>query len=148
MRTHARVVSALLVAALLGGPLGSLAGAQQPAPPQTPQTQPPQTPPARPAPDLFQESLKAERVVARDQSSAYDAGAVVVNVFLVPGRAITCGLGAVVGVGVLALTLGTGYRAASSVWQEGCGGKWIVSGEDLRPDSVSGRPVVDYTEMR
>ena len=147
MRTHARVVSALLVTALLGGPLGSLAGAQQPAPPQTPPT--PQTQPAKPAPDLFQESLKAERMVARDQSSsAYDAGAVVVNVVLVPGRAVTCGLGAVVGVGVLALTLGTGYRAASSVWQEGCGGKWIVSGDDLRPDSVSGRPVVDYTEMR
>ncbi len=132
MKTGARVVSALLVMALLGGPLASLAGAQQPAQP--------------PAPDLFQESLKAERATAQ-QSSAYDAGAIVTNVFLVPGRAITCGLGGIVGVGVLALTLGTAYKAASAVWHEGCGGRCTVTGEDIRPDGVSGRPV-DYTEMR
>jgi hypothetical protein len=132
MTTHTRVVSALLVMALLGGPLASLAGAQQPAQP--------------PAPDLFQESLKAERASGQ-QSSTYDAGAIVTNIFLVPGRAITCGLGGVVGVAVLAATLGTGYRAASAVWHEGCGGKWTVTGEDIRPDGVSGRPV-DYTEMR
>jgi hypothetical protein len=132
MKTGTRVVSALLVMALLGGPLASLAGAQQPAQP--------------PAPDLFQESLKAERSTGQ-QSSAYDAGAIVTNVFLVPGRAITCGLGGLVGVGVLALTLGTAYKAASAVWHEGCGGRWTVTGEDIRPDGVSGRPV-DYTEMR
>ena len=132
MKTGTRVVSALLVMALLGGPLASLAGAQQPAQP--------------PAPDLFQESLKAERATGQ-QSSAYDAGAIVTNVFLVPGRAITCGLGGIVGVGLLALTLGTAYKAASAVWHEGCGGRWTVTGEDIRPDGVSGRPV-DYTEMR
>jgi len=132
MKTGTRVVSALLVMALLGGPLASLAGAQQPAQP--------------PAPDLFQESLKAERATSQ-QSSAYDAGAIVTNVFLVPGRAITCGLGGIVGVGLLALTLGTAYKAASAVWHEGCGGRWTVTGEDIRPDGVSGRPV-DYTEMR
>jgi hypothetical protein len=132
MRTGTRIVSSLLVMALLGGPLASLAGAQQPAQP--------------PAPDLFQESLKAERTTSQ-QSSAYDAGAIVTNVFLVPGRAITCGLGGVVGVAVLALTLGTAYKAASGVWHEGCGGKWTVTGDDMRPDGVSGRPV-DYTEMR
>jgi hypothetical protein len=131
MKTHTRVVSAVLVMALLG-PLASLAGAQQPAQP--------------PAPDLFQESLKAERATGQ-QSSAYGAGAIVTNVFLVPGRAITCGLGGIVGVGVLALTLGTAYKAASAVWHEGCGGRWTVTGEDIRPDGVSGRPV-DYTEMR
>ena len=141
MKTHTRVVSALLVAALLGGPLSTLASAQQPAPPAA---QPPAAQP--PAPDLFQESLKAERASAR-QSKAYDAGAVVTNIFLVPGRAITCALGAVIGVGVLAATLGTGYRASSAVWQEGCGGKWVVTGDDIRPDAASNRPL-DYTEMR
>lgn len=132
MRTGARIVSTLLVVALLGGPLASLAGAQQPAQP--------------PAPDLFQESLKAERATGQ-QSSAYDAGAIITNVFLVPGRAITCGAGGVLGVALLAITLGTAYKAASSVWHEGCGGKWTVTGEDIRPDGVSGRPL-DYTEMR
>jgi hypothetical protein len=155
MKTHTRVVSALLVAVLVGGPLSTLASAQQPAQPpapavqQPPAAQPPAAqPPAvqPPAPDLFQESLKAERTTPR-QSRAYDAGAVVTNVFLVPGRAITCGIGALLGVGVLAVTLGTAYRASSAVWNEGCGGKWVVTGDDLRPDGPSNRPL-DYTEMR
>jgi hypothetical protein len=133
MTAWSRLTSALLVMVFLAGPLGSLAAAQQPAQP--------------PAPDLFQEQLKAQRAAAKEPSSAYDAGAVVTNIFLVPGRAITCGLGGLVGVGVLAITLGTGYKAASAVWHEGCGGKWTVSADDIRPDGVSGRPL-DYTEMR
>jgi len=141
MTAWSRLISALLVVALLGGPLASLAGAQQPAPPPAPPapTQPP-------APDLFQEQLKSERPVS-EPSGAYQAGAVVTNIFYVPGRAITCSLAAVLGVGVLALTLGTQYRAASDVWREGCGGRWVVGPDDLRPDGVSGRPY-DYTEMR
>ncbi len=120
MITRTRVVSALLTSVLLAGPLTPLAGAQQP-------TQPP-------APDLFQETLKAERENERSRG-AYDAGAVAVNVFLVPGRAITCVLGSVAGIVALAATLGTGYRAASAAVHEGCGGKWTVSGDDLRPES-------------
>lgn len=122
MITRTRMVSALLAALLLAGPLTPLAGAQQP-------TQPP-------APDLFQETLKAERESERSRGS-YDAGAVAVNVFLVPGRAITCLLGSVVGIVALAATLGTGYRAASAAVHEGCGGKWMVTGDDLRPDARS-----------
>ena len=120
MITRTRMVSTLLAALLLAGPLTPLAGAQQP-------TQPP-------APDLFQETLKAERESERSRGS-YDAGAVAVNVFLVPGRAITCVLGSVVGLVALAVTLGTGYRAASAAVHEGCGGKWVVTGDDLRPDA-------------
>jgi hypothetical protein len=126
--TRTRVISALLVMVLLGGPLAT--SAQQPAPPPAPSTQPP-------APDLFQESLKAER--ESGGTALYAVGAVVTNIFLVPGRALTCGLGAVVGVGVLAATIGTGYRAASAVWHEGCGGKWVVGPDDLRPDTSGGR---------
>lgn len=120
MITRTRVGSALLAALLLAGPLTPLAGAQQPA-----------TPPA--TPDLFQETLKAEQESERSRG-AYDAGAVAVNVFLVPGRAITCFLGGVVGVVALAVTFGTGYRAASAAVHEGCGGKWVVTGDDLRPE--------------
>jgi hypothetical protein len=130
MMTRTRVVSALLVMVLLGGPLATVVGAQQPAPPPAPSAQPP-------APDLFQESLKAER--SSSGGGLYGVGAAVTNVFLVPGRAFTCALGGVVGVGVLAVTLGTGYRAAAAVWAEGCGGKWFVTGDDLRPDSTGGR---------
>lgn len=132
MSSWTRVVSALIVALLLGGPWASLAAAQQPAQP--------------PAPDLFQETLKAEQSASKQQGY-YDAGAIVTNIFLVPGRAITCGLGGVVGVVVLAATLGTAYRAASDVWHEGCGGKWVVTGDDIRPDSVTGRHM-DTWEQR
>jgi hypothetical protein len=127
-----RVVSALLVALLLSGLLASTVAAQQPAQP--------------PAPDLFQETLKADEGAGR-HDGAYSAGAVVTNVFLVPGRAITCVLGSVVGVVVLGATLGSGYRAASTVVHEGCGGKWVVTGEDLRPETAAGRHM-DAWEQR
>ena len=120
MIRRTRVVSAMLIALLLAGPLVPHAGAQQPAQP--------------PAPDLFQETLKAQRDDERSRGS-YDAGAVAVNVFLVPGRAITCVLGGVAGLVALAATLGTAYRAASAAVHEGCGGRWVVTGDDLRPDA-------------
>lgn len=123
MITRTRVVSAMLVTLLLAGPLVPLAGAQQPAQP--------------PAPDLFQETLKAQRDDERTKGN-YDAGAVAVNVFLVPGRAITCMLGGVAGLVALVATFGTAYRAASAAVHEGCGGRWMVSGDDLRPDARTG----------
>ena len=52
--------------------------------------------------------------------------------FYVPGKVITCAVGAAVGGALLALTLGTGYKAAVALGKEGCGGKWAVTGEDLR----------------
>jgi hypothetical protein len=115
-----RVVSAVLAALLLAGPLAPIAGAQQPAQP--------------PAPDLFQETLKAQRDDERSKG-AYDAGAVAVNILLAPGRAITCVIGGALGIALLGATLGTGYRAASAAMHEGCGGRWVVTGEDLRPDA-------------
>jgi hypothetical protein len=41
----------------------------------------------------------------------------------------------VAGLVVLAATFGTAYRAASAAVHEGCGGKWMVTGDDLRPDA-------------
>ena len=130
MIRRTRVVSALLGALLLAGPLAPIAGAQQPAPTQ-------------PAPDLFQESIKAQEDAERSRG-AYNAGAVAVNVFLVPGRAITCVLGGAVGVVALAATFGTGYRFASAAVHEGCGGKWLVTGDDLRPDTLSRTGMESY----
>ena len=129
MITRTRAISALLTAILLAGPFTPLASAQQP-------TQPP-------APDLFQETLKNERDGERSRGT-YDAGAVAVNVFLVPGRAITCVLGSVAGIVALAATLGTGYRAASAAVHEGCGGKWTVTGDDLRPEAGRSRGMESY----
>ncbi|HXH81658.1 MAG TPA: hypothetical protein VNN07_01875 [Candidatus Tectomicrobia bacterium] len=129
MRTALRVVAAAMAAVVLAGPLAAVhAQQQQPAPP-----------PARPAPEVFKETLKAQEDAQREQE-LYDAGAVAVNAFLIPGRAVTCVLGSATSIGVLALTLGTGYRAASAVFREGCGGKWVVSGEDLRDEVPTSRP--------
>jgi hypothetical protein len=116
-----------------------------PAPPMQPVPPAVPAPPAAPAPavappapvtqpDLFQEALKAEARASGAKQVLYEAGAVVTNVFLIPGRAITCTLGAGLGVVVLALTFGTGYKTAAGAFDEGCGGKWIVTGDDLKPE--------------
>ena len=101
-------------------------------PPAQPMPPAPSTQPAQP--DLFQETLKAQRASDRSQG-LYTTQAAVVNVFRVPGHAITCAAGVVVGIGVLMLSLGSGYKAASGAFNEGCGGKWIVRGDDMRPDT-------------
>jgi hypothetical protein len=125
MMSRTRVVSALLVALMLATPLVTIASAQQPPPP--------------PAPEMFEETLKAQQA-AEANRGVYNAGAVATNIFLVPGRAITCILGGAVSIVVLAATLGTAYRAASDAMHEGCGGKWTVSGDDLRPEGPTARP--------
>lgn len=124
-----------------GQPAPVLPAPMQPVPPAPAQPTPPPPPVVAPPPaptvaqpDLFQEALKADRRVAGAKQGLYEAGAVVTNVFLIPGRAITCALGATLGVAVLALTFGTGYKTAAGAFDEGCGGKWVVTGDDLKPD--------------
>ena len=120
--TAARVVAATVALCMTLTGLVPYAAAQQP-PPASAQGQP----------ELFQEQLKVAPEYERHRG-LYTTGAVFVNMFLVPGRAITCGLGGLTAGGLLLVTLGSAYRAAASVVREGCGGKWIVTGDDLRPD--------------
>ena len=122
--------------------------AAQPVAPAPVQPAPPAPAAAQPAqpmqPDLFQETLKGQR--ASDKSQwLYNTEAIFVSIFMVPGRAITCAAGTVVGVGLLGISLGSGYRAATNIFHEGCGGKWIVTGDDLRPDTPSSLVVTDPT---
>jgi hypothetical protein len=161
----ARFLTSVSIASfVVAGPLAPLAHAQQQAPPaevvqaqptapaEVVQAQPtapaeavqvqPTAPPPPAQPDLFQEKLKGERATDRSQGF-YNAEAVLVNVFLVPGRAITCAAGTIVGVTILAVSLGSGYRPATAMINEGCGGKWIVKGDDLRPDAPSSLVVTD-----
>jgi glucose/arabinose dehydrogenase len=155
-----KFLTSIVIASLaLAGPLAPLAHAQQSdqpaesaqaaepaqAVPQASQTaqavqviQPaPIAQPMQPAPpaqpDLFQETLKAEAASGR-QRGLYATEAVVVNMVRVPGKAVTCAAGSVVGVGILILSLGSGYRPASAIFHEGCTGKWWLSGDDVRPD--------------
>jgi type IV secretory pathway VirB10-like protein len=117
--------------------------AAQPVAPAPVQPAPAAAQPAQPMqPDLFQETLKGQR--ASDKSQwLYNTEAIFVSIFMVPGRAITCAAGTVVGVGLLGISLGSGYRAATNIFHEGCGGKWIVTGDDLRPDTPSSVVVTD-----
>lgn len=118
---------ALLVACstLLAGPLTSRALAQQPAQPAKP--------------ELLPETLKpSDQTPSR--IDAYDVGAGVANVVAIPGKAVLCTVGGAFAFAVLVITAGSGYKAATRIATEGCGGKWILTGEDLRPDEPELKP--------
>ncbi len=116
MKSRTRVVSALLVALMLATPLATIASAQQPPPP--------------PAPEMFQDSLKAQQAAEADRK-IYDAGAIATNVFLVPGRAITCVLGGAVG--IAASRRDAWHRLPCRVGRHARGLRWQVDGDRRRP---------------
>ena len=116
------IVLAVVLSLLFSGPFATFAAAQQPVPPPPP---------------LLQEEMKTSDG-GPEPSAAYDVGAGVVNVFYVPGKAITCALGTGVGVVLLLATFGSGYKAAVAFGREGCGGKWTVTGDDLRASEWPG----------
>ena len=135
MTTAMRLMTLTLILSLtVGGPLAP-AIAQQPAQP-APTVQP----------DLFQERMHATRPT-EGREGMYNVGAGIVNAFYDPGRAITCALGGAVGIALLLLTFGSAYRAAAATGEEGCGGKWIVTGEDLWP-SPPGTSEFDWERQR
>jgi hypothetical protein len=80
-------------------------------------------------------------VPAEGSSSAAKAGAVAVNVFRVPGKTILCGVGSIIGVGLMLITGCTQYRAAGAVVREGCGGKWVIGPDDLNRDVEAPRAI-------
>lgn len=53
------------------------------------------------------------------------------NVVYVPGKVIICSLGTLATVAVLLLTFGTGHQAAKDVFNEGCGGDWVLTADHL-----------------
>ena len=61
------------------------------------------------------------------------AAAAVSDVFYVPGKAIVCGASGVLWVATMALTLGSLYQEAADFVKGGCGGQWVLTGEDMKP---------------
>jgi hypothetical protein len=61
------------------------------------------------------------------------AAAVVSDVFYVPGKAVVCGVSGVLWVATMALTFGTLYDEAADFVKGGCGGRWVLTGEDIKP---------------
>ena len=136
MRTLAVAVSLLM---LMTGPLAPIAFAQQPSPVQaeppaqqqpTPQPEPAAQPPAQQTmqPEPLRESRMAE-------SAAYNVGAGIANVFYIPGKCILCVAGVASGVFIMLITIGSGPRPAAYFAREGCGGRWYLVGDDLRPET-------------
>jgi len=73
-------------------------------------------------------------VTSTDPTTGDAVGAGFLNVIYVPGKAIVCTAGVVTSVVVMLLTFGSAYRAATGVFNEGCGGDWV-----LTPEHVSGQ---------
>lgn len=126
MKTVSRLLSLLLVIAV--------AGAGIPAPPAAVAEAASESGAPR-EPDLYQAPLKAPPAGERRYEGAYAAGAAVVSAFSMPGRVFTCGLGSALSIATLLLTFGTGYGAATSVFKEGCVGKWVITDDDMREAS-------------
>jgi hypothetical protein len=113
--------------------------AEQPmqAAPQ-PVPQPAQAPSPMPAPQPAQQTAgqppyEPGRLQAEDSESSapYIMGATIANVVFVPGKAVVCVLGLVVGGSLMLVTLGAGYKGSVAFAKEGCGGKWILTASDL-----------------
>ena len=132
VRLLAVVVSTLV---FVTGPLAPLAAAQQPPPAQPePSTTP--LPPQR-MPEPTTTPLPPERMPEPSGSgsrAAYNVGAVFANVFYIPGKCVLCVAGVGVGVFVLLITIGSQPRPAAYFAREGCGGRWILRGDDIRPE--------------
>ena len=71
---------------------------------------------------------------AGEPSEGARTGAGFLNVVYIPGKAIICGTGTVASALLMLLTLGNAYQAAASLFNEGCGGPWV-----LTPYDVSGK---------
>ena len=66
-------------------------------------------------------------------SAGANAAAAVGDIFYVPGKAIVCGVSGALYVATMALTFGALYQEATDFVKGGCGGKWVLTGEDIKP---------------
>jgi hypothetical protein len=134
MKTGIRILAVVVALMVLAtGPLAPLAAAQQPAP-QSPPPAPPMQPPA-PPPVVQQPQDIPEPESHLAESAAYNVGAGIANVFYIPGKGLLCGIGGAVGIFIMIVSIGSAPRPAAYFAREGCGGKWILTGDDLRPDA-------------
>jgi hypothetical protein len=135
----AKWICGLLVTLLAFGPLAPLTATAQMAPPPPPVSPPPGAPPAvTPVPPPLYQPMP--RPLHREPGPGAAVGAGFLNVVHVPGKAILCGFGTLAGAGLMVLTFGNAYRAAVSIFNEGCGGPWALTAydvADVRPPDES-----------
>jgi hypothetical protein len=129
IKTGSRILTVLVALAMLAtGPLAPLAAAQQPGA----QPMPPMPPTEQPA--VQQDMPEPESHMA--ESAAYNVGAGIANVFYIPGKGLLCGLGGAVGIFIMIISIGSAPKPAAYFAREGCGGKWVLTGDDIRPDDA------------
>jgi hypothetical protein len=109
------IFAALLASGLLG-PMSAVAQTSATAPLQPMQSMLPET---------------VDESVIRPASTGAKIGAGVLNVVYLPGKAITCGAGTLVAGAFMIATFGTAYREATSFFNEGCRGAWLLTPEEV-----------------
>ena len=136
MKISAWISAALVAAVLVSGPLAPMAAfAQaQPAldPPLTSQKPGQERVPIDPVDKMLMPST--DPTTSKDPTRGDSAGAAVLNVVYIPGKAIICTAGVVTSTVLMLLTFGSAYGAARGVFLEGCSSPWV-----LTADYVSGK---------
>ena len=80
------------------------------------------------------ESMQPERVdeiVTTPPGTGAKIGAGVLNVAYLPGKAIICSAGTLVAGAFMLATFGAAYREATSFFNEGCRGAWLLTPEQV-----------------
>jgi hypothetical protein len=112
-------VSAVFAALLAAGPLGPIAAVAQTT----------ATAPLQPMQSMQPEAV--DESVTRPPGVGAKIGAGVLNVVYVPGKVITCSAGTLVAGALMLATFGTAYREATSFFNEGCRGAWLLTAEQV-----------------
>ena len=112
-------VSAVFAALLAVGALGPIAAVAQTSP----------TAPLQPMQSMQPESV--DESVTRPAGTGAKIGAGVLNVVYLPGKVITCTAGTLVAGAFMLATFGTAYREATSFFNEGCRGAWLLTAEEV-----------------
>jgi hypothetical protein len=121
-----RWVSAVFAALLSAGSLGPMgAVAQTPASAPLPPVQAPLQPMQSMQPEMVNGSVNSP------PGTGAKIGAGVLNVVYLPGKAIVCSAGTLVAGAFMLATFGSAYREATSFFNEGCGGAWLLTPEQV-----------------
>jgi hypothetical protein len=75
----------------------------------------------------------ADETAKEPPRAGANAAAAVADVFYVPGKAVVCGASGALYIATMALTFGALYKEATDFVKGGCGGKWVLTGEDMKP---------------
>ncbi len=114
-------VSAVFAALLAAGPLGPMAAVAQ--------TSTSATAPLPPLQSMQPETVDGSYTTPPGTGAKIGAG--VLNVVYLPGKAIICSAGTLVAGVFMLATFGTAYREAASFFNEGCGGAWLLTAEQV-----------------